>query len=96
METIQEDRRANVEGQEHSEEMAGRAIEEQTAKLPPDVFLWGALASQGGSLLLHVMGKKEECVFVGQWWLANRQPPLYKNESFLQPLSAFAPTVHRP
>jgi hypothetical protein len=51
----------------HFEGMVARAIEEQTAKLPSDVFLWAAAASIGGSLVLHLMGKRDESLFVGQW-----------------------------
>lgn len=53
--------------EQHSEGAIARAIETQTAKLPSDVFLWAAGASIGGSLLLHMMDKKEQSVFVGQW-----------------------------
>lgn len=51
----------------HAEGRVARMIEEQTAKLPSDFFLWAAAGSIGGSLLLHLMDKKEESVFVGQW-----------------------------
>ena len=40
-------------------------IEEQTAKLPSDLFLWAAGGSIAGSLLLQCMGRKEESLFVG-------------------------------
>ncbi len=55
------------EAHQHAEGWSARMIEQQTAKLPSDVFLWGALGSIGGSLLLNAMGKKEESLFVGQW-----------------------------
>ena len=55
------------EAQEHSEGVVARTIEEQTAKLPSDVFLWAAGASIVGSLTLHFTGHKEESLFVGQW-----------------------------
>jgi hypothetical protein len=55
------------EAQEHSEGVVARTIEQQTAKLPSDVFLWAAFASIGGSLFLQISGKKEESLFVGQW-----------------------------
>ena len=44
-----------------------RAIEQQTAKLPSDVFLWAAGASIIGSLILQMSRKKDESLFVGQW-----------------------------
>jgi hypothetical protein len=52
---------------EHSEGMLARMIEEQTAKLPSDLFLWAALGSIGCSLFLQATNKKEESLFVGQW-----------------------------
>ncbi|MFO0907488.1 MAG: hypothetical protein U0794_03865 [Isosphaeraceae bacterium] len=55
------------EAQEHSEGMVARAIEQQTAKLPSDLFLWAAGASILGSLTLKMMDKDEDALFVGQW-----------------------------
>jgi hypothetical protein len=52
---------------EHKEGPVARAIEEQTAKLPSDLFLWAALGSMGVSLALKIMKKDEEALFVGQW-----------------------------
>ncbi len=52
---------------EHQEGKVAEAIEEQTAKLPSDLFLWAALGSMGASLTLQIMGKKEDSQFVGQW-----------------------------
>ena len=52
---------------EHTEGMVARTIEEQTAKLPSDLFLWAAGGSIVGSLLLQCMGKQHESLFVGQW-----------------------------
>lgn len=51
----------------HSEGVVARTIEKQTAKLPSDVFLWAALGSMGVSLGMHLAGKKENSLFVGQW-----------------------------
>jgi hypothetical protein len=42
-------------------------IEEQTAKLPSDTFLWAALGSIAGSLVLQAAGKRDLANFVGQW-----------------------------
>lgn len=51
----------------HSEGPLARAIEEQTAKLPSDTFLWAAGASIVGSLTLKMMGRSHDAMFVGQW-----------------------------
>ena len=53
--------------QDHSEGTVARTIEQQTAKLPSDVFLWAALGSIGASALLRLMGKKNASLFVGDW-----------------------------
>lgn len=51
----------------HAEGGIAKAIEEQTAKLPSDLFLWAA----GGSILcafaLKSAGKDHQSLFVGQW-----------------------------
>jgi hypothetical protein len=52
---------------EHREGFIARSIEQQTAKLPSDVFLWSAIGSIGGSLALRIMGKAHAANFVGQW-----------------------------
>lgn len=52
---------------EHSEGVVARTIEEQTAKLPSDLFLWAAGASIVGSLYLQFAGRQHESLFVGQW-----------------------------
>jgi hypothetical protein len=43
------------------------AIEEQTAKLPSDLFLWASLGSMAASLTLKILRKKHTALFVGQW-----------------------------
>jgi len=52
---------------QHSEGVVARTIEQQTAKMPSDWFLWAAGASIAGSLLLQISGKQHESLFVGQW-----------------------------
>jgi hypothetical protein len=52
---------------EHKEGKVAKAIEQQTAKLPSDLFLWAALGSMAISLTLQLTGKKENSQFVGQW-----------------------------
>ncbi len=53
--------------QSHTEGTVARTIEQQTAKLPSDVFLWAALGSIGASALLQLFGKKQASLFVGDW-----------------------------
>jgi len=52
---------------EQEEGIVARTIEQQTAKLPSDLFLWLALGTMACSSTLRVMGKTHESLFVGQW-----------------------------
>lgn len=52
---------------EHKEGKIATAIEEQTAKIPSDVFLWAALGSMAISLTLKLSGSKHTSLFIGQW-----------------------------
>lgn len=52
---------------EKREGPVARAIEEQTAKVPSDWFLWASLSSMGTSLTLKLMKKDDLALFVGQW-----------------------------
>ena len=52
---------------EHREGAVATMSEAQTAKIPPDIFLWSALGAIGLSLGLKIAGKKHEALFVGQW-----------------------------
>lgn len=53
--------------EEKREGPVARAIEEQTARLPSDVFLWAAIGAMGVSLALKCVGHKHTALFVGQW-----------------------------
>ena len=53
--------------EEHREGTVARTIEQQTAKLPSDLFLWAALGSIGASLVLMLTGNEKKANFVGQW-----------------------------
>lgn len=53
--------------EQQSEGVVARTIEQQTAKLPSDLFLWAALGSIGVSFILEVTGNEEKSRFVGQW-----------------------------
>jgi hypothetical protein len=44
-----------------------RKIEEQTAKIPSDVFLWASIGSMLISLTLQIAGRRKTSVFIGQW-----------------------------
>lgn len=55
------------EPQRHSEGVIARSIEEQTAKIPSDAFLWAAGASIIASLTFKLNGKTDKALFVGQW-----------------------------
>lgn len=50
-----------------SEGQVAKAIEEQTAKLPSDTFLWMALGSMAVSATMQMVGNKNASLFVGQW-----------------------------
>jgi hypothetical protein len=52
---------------QHTEGPVATAIEEQTAKLPSDLFLWLAMGSIAISLGFKIAGKNDKSLFVGQW-----------------------------
>ena len=56
-----------TEAQEHSEGRVARSIEQQTAKLPSDTFLWAAVGAMVLSAGLQISGKQHVSNFVGQW-----------------------------
>jgi hypothetical protein len=58
---------SSVSRSEHAEGSVAKSIEQQTAKLPSDLFLWAAIGSIAASATLHVAGNKNGSVFVGQW-----------------------------
>lgn len=51
----------------HEEGPVAKAIEQRTAKLPSDLFLWGAFAAIGASAALQLAGRQKLSNFVGQW-----------------------------
>jgi hypothetical protein len=54
-------------GQQHAEGQIARTIEQQTAKLPSDVFLWASIGAMTASMTLGLMNQKHAALFVGQW-----------------------------
>jgi hypothetical protein len=55
------------EALDHTEGGLARPIEEYTARLPSDTFLWLAGGSILGSLTLKMIGRDHDALFVGQW-----------------------------
>ena len=55
------------ENPQHKEGPVASAIEEQTAKIPSDVFLWAAIGAMTVSAGLQIAGIKHRSLFVGQW-----------------------------
>jgi hypothetical protein len=53
--------------QTHIEGAVAKSIEQHTAKLPSDCFLWAAVSSIATSLTLQMSGKPQASTFVGQW-----------------------------
>lgn len=51
----------------HREGVVAHAIEQQTARLPSDLFLWAAGGAIIGSMIYEIMGKPHKSLFVGQW-----------------------------
>ncbi len=52
---------------QHAEGEVAKTIEEQTAKIPSDVFLWTAMGIMAASAMLQLSGKKHTSLFFGQW-----------------------------
>ena len=59
--------RGGVPPHSRREGTLAKAIEEQTSKLPSDVFLWASGASMAASLAARAMGSKNTSLFIGQW-----------------------------
>lgn len=52
---------------EHKEGETAKKIENLTAKLPSDLFLWAAIGSMAVSAALQLSNSKHKSLFVGQW-----------------------------
>ena len=52
---------------EQREGRVATAIESQTVKLPSDTWLWLAGGSIVASLVLKMVGREKDALFVGQW-----------------------------
>ena len=52
---------------QHDEGPVAEAIEQQTAKLPSDIFLWGGLGALATAAVSFATGKRHEALLIGQW-----------------------------
>ena len=68
METLQrENTRTKNMNPSHREGPVARSIEDQTAKLPSDAFLWVGIGLMGVSFALQLMGRQKLSNFIGHW-----------------------------
>lgn len=52
---------------EHKEGPIARNIEQYSAKLPSDLWLWAAFGSIGASLFYHARGDHKRANFIAHW-----------------------------
>lgn len=53
--------------QQKREGKVAKTIEEQTAKIPSDVFLWASIGAMTASLAFQIARQKHVSLFIGQW-----------------------------
>jgi len=58
---------ARSDAMSKTEGQVAKAIEDQTAKLPSDTFLWMAVGAMVTSATMQMLGNKHVSLFVGQW-----------------------------
>jgi hypothetical protein len=52
---------------EHREGPVAETIENQTAKVPSDIYLWASVGAMATSAILQLLGKRKVSLFFGQW-----------------------------
>jgi hypothetical protein len=69
METVEKNVKSKLDqiNPQKKEGPVAEAIEEQTAKLPSDMFLWASLGSMAVSLTLKALRRDDQALFVGLW-----------------------------
>ena len=69
METLEKDVKSKMKevNPDKKEGYVASMLEEQTAKIPSDVFLWASLGSMAASLTLKIIRRDDAALFVGQW-----------------------------
>lgn len=55
------------EAEIHSEGSVAKAIEQQTAKLPSDLYLWAAGGAIAASAVFQLLKRPKASLFLGQW-----------------------------
>jgi len=74
MQTKYEQSTSTDNGQKWREGRVARGIERQTARIPSDVFLWGAILAMGGSLAAQVVGMRRSTRRLGMGGMHTRAP----------------------
>ena len=59
--------KVNKTNPNHKEGRVAIKIEEQTAKIPSDTYLWASISAMVASLTLKIVGKNSLALFIGQW-----------------------------
>jgi hypothetical protein len=69
METLQQDIKARTDqvNPEKKEGPIARTIEEQTSKLPSDIFLWASVGVMAASLGFKLFRRDHTSQFIGLW-----------------------------
>lgn len=67
VETLERQVNKVTKNPEKKEGKVARFLENQTAKVPSDAYLWAAVTSMAASLTLKIMKRNHLSLFVGQW-----------------------------
>lgn len=67
LERIEKEINTKADGDSRKEGKVAKFLENQTAKIPSDAYLWAAFGSMGVSLTLKLAGREKDALFVGQW-----------------------------
>ncbi len=69
METITKDIKSKLDqtNPDKREGYVATMIEEQTAKIPSDIYLWTAIGAMAVSLTFKLLQRSETSMFIGQW-----------------------------
>lgn len=51
----------------HTEGPVAKNIEQQTSRLPSDLFLWAAVGAIAVSAAMQVAHRRDQSIFFGQW-----------------------------